>query len=160
MEWTLENLTAQKPDPVYLKSIDIYSRRQDRLTVGLMFPTLDGYCACGCGTKLKGRQTRWAGEGHSTLPYHYYAIIAGGTDIIRRYLFFRDEGTCAKCGKIWDDWQNEAWDADHIVEVREGGGGCTLDGYQILCNDPCHKRKTNITSSRIGNERKRQRSLF
>lgn len=33
------------------------------------------------------------------------------------------------------------WDADHIVEVVEGGGECGLDNYQTLCI-PCHRRKT------------------
>jgi 5-methylcytosine-specific restriction protein A len=33
------------------------------------------------------------------------------------------------------------WQADHIVEVINGGGTCGLDNLQTLCV-PCHKRKT------------------
>lgn len=33
------------------------------------------------------------------------------------------------------------WEADHIVPVVEGGGGCGLDGYRTLCR-PCHVRET------------------
>lgn len=40
------------------------------------------------------------------------------------------------------------WDADHIVEVRDGGGECGLDNYQTLCVW-CHKRKTS-ERSRVG----------
>lgn len=33
------------------------------------------------------------------------------------------------------------WDADHILEVSEGGGLCGLENFQTLCI-PCHTRKT------------------
>jgi len=33
------------------------------------------------------------------------------------------------------------WNADHILEVVEGGGECDLGGYQTLCV-PCHKKKS------------------
>lgn len=34
------------------------------------------------------------------------------------------------------------WQADHVIEVQDGGGGCGLDGYQTLCT-ACHKEKTS-----------------
>ena len=33
------------------------------------------------------------------------------------------------------------WQADHILEVVEGGGECGLDNFQTLCV-PCHKKKS------------------
>lgn len=33
------------------------------------------------------------------------------------------------------------WEADHIVPVVEGGGGCGLDGLRTLCV-PCHRAET------------------
>lgn len=33
------------------------------------------------------------------------------------------------------------WDADHIVSVRNGGGGCGLTGMRTLCSG-CHARLT------------------
>lgn len=33
------------------------------------------------------------------------------------------------------------WDADHIVPVIKGGGGCGLENYRTLCQ-PCHKKET------------------
>ena len=33
------------------------------------------------------------------------------------------------------------WDMDHVVAVRDGGGGCGLEGLQTLCI-PCHRLRT------------------
>lgn len=39
------------------------------------------------------------------------------------------------------------WEADHIVPVVEGGGGCELDNYRTLCV-PCHKAETSALARR------------
>lgn len=39
------------------------------------------------------------------------------------------------------------WQADHIVPVVEGGGGCGLDNLRTLCV-PCHKRETRELARR------------
>jgi hypothetical protein len=39
------------------------------------------------------------------------------------------------------------WEADHIVEVREGGKN-ELSNFQTLCM-PCHKEKTKETGQRL-----------
>jgi 5-methylcytosine-specific restriction enzyme A len=46
-------------------------------------------------------------------------------------------------GPWLDCWHGRAawWEADHIVEVRHGGGCCGLENFQTLCR-PCHVRKT------------------
>lgn len=41
----------------------------------------------------------------------------------------------------WTAGRSTGWDADHIVPVVEGGGGCGLDNYRTLCH-PCHKEAT------------------
>jgi 5-methylcytosine-specific restriction enzyme A len=50
------------------------------------------------------------------------------------------------------------WDADHIVPVVEGGGGCGLDNYRTLCV-ACHKEETADLASRRAASRRAQRSL-
>ncbi len=52
----------------------------------------------------------------------------------------------------WTAGRSTAWDADHILEVVNGGGLCGLDNYQTLCH-PCHKAKT----AKLARERAEQR---
>lgn len=40
-----------------------------------------------------------------------------------------------------------AWDADHIVPVCEGGGECSIDNIRTLCI-PCHKAVTAELAAR------------
>jgi 5-methylcytosine-specific restriction endonuclease McrA len=82
----------------------------------------------------------------------------------------RDKGICAHCGidcvKLRKELNNlsyderiikaqslgipnhrihrgSLWDLDHIVEVQDGGGMCSLDNYQILC-PACHLKKGKL----------------
>lgn len=45
------------------------------------------------------------------------------------------------------------WEADHIVAVVDGGGGCGLDGYATRCI-PCHRRKTSALAKRRAGDRR------
>ena len=102
----------------------------------------DGTCACGCGVKLTGRRTRWASNECRTAAVRLAFVVHGDTGFIRRLLLRRDNGMCAVCGRKTRDWE-----ADHIIPVAEGGGGCTLENFQTLCYD-CHKRKTGEQARR------------
>ena len=59
----------------------------------------------------------------------------------------------ADAGLTYNDLHRSPWDADHIVEVIEGGGECGLDNYQTLCC-PCHKRKTADLAKRRAKARR------
>lgn len=119
--------------------IDPYKRYQRHLSLIDLYPTpVDGTCSCGCGTTLTGRQTRWCDPDHVKVPLQKYSIIKGDASVIRSVLFESDEGFCRNCGTF-----DEHWEADHILSVSEGGGGCGLDNYQTLCNE-CHKAKTKL----------------
>lgn len=49
------------------------------------------------------------------------------------------------------------WEADHVVPVAEGGGGCGLQGYRTLCR-PCHVRVTAELRARLATKAGRARS--
>lgn len=48
------------------------------------------------------------------------------------------------------------WEADHIVPVVEGGGGCGLDNLRTLCI-PCHRLYTAALAKRSVHRRKMER---
>lgn len=48
------------------------------------------------------------------------------------------------------------WDADHIVPVAEGGGGCGLDNYRTLCLR-CHYHETRKLKRRLSRRRSQRR---
>lgn len=102
-------------------------------------------CKCGCGQKLTGRRTVWATDECSGQAYYVYAILNGDTGIIRDKLYERDKGFCKKCGV-----ESKNWDADHIIPVHLGGGGCGLDNFQTLCKD-CHLEKTVLEAKNRSN---------
>ena len=116
--------------------IDTKKRHQVDLNMADMYPQLQNACACGCTKPLTGRRTKWASDTCRSESYYLFAIIKGNTGIIRHAVFERDLGVCNSCGTI-----DEKWEADHIIPVHQGGGGCSLDNFQTLCTK-CHKAKT------------------
>lgn len=116
--------------------IDKFQRKQKNFYMHEMFPSIKGLCACGCDGKLTGRQTRWCDPDHAKTVYQDFAVIKGDIQIIRSKLFKEQAGFCQHCG-VFDD----NWEADHIIEVRHGGGGCDMSNFQTLCPG-CHKKKT------------------
>lgn len=59
------------------------------------------------------------------------------------------DGVCARTGRV----NRSMWDADHIIPVVKGGGGCGLENYASLCQ-PCHKAKTAKMAADRAAERK------
>lgn len=117
--------------------------------------------------------------------------LRSSSKYLRKFIYERDLGKCAKCGTdtryvrieledaaqaamkesgrwYWDDhplyleclskWQltvkeakKSLWEADHIIEVADGGGESDLANFQTLCI-PCHK----VKSAAMRAERARQ----
>jgi 5-methylcytosine-specific restriction endonuclease McrA len=117
--------------------IDKFRRYQVALSVENLFPNLkNGLCGCGCGKELTKAKKRWATPECQNYAYNYFLIIKGDHKAIRNAVLKRDNKVCRMCGLISDSWQ-----ADHIIPVHKGGGACTIDNFQSLCED-CHKEKT------------------
>lgn len=49
--------------------------------------------------------------------------------------------------------QSHCWEADHIIPVAEGGGGCGLEGYRTLCLE-CHRAETRRLAARLAAKRR------
>lgn len=121
--------------------INRFTRYQTGLGLKDLFPTSkDGTCA-GCDSVLLGRKKRWCGESCRTSALMKYYVIKGDTMVIRELLYRVDRGACRNCGEITGDWQ-----ADHILPVQYGGGGCTMNNFQTLCTS-CHREKTSYNAA-------------
>jgi len=137
-------------------------------------PTGRRWC---CGGEVRRGRRSWCGEPACLED----ACIRGGhTSWVRPAVEGRDDGRCALCGgwpgladrmslllprddrtALRDAWgltspAGHWWEADHIVAVAEGGGGCGLDGYRTLCR-PCHARESGFLRRRLNARRRRFR---
>jgi 5-methylcytosine-specific restriction endonuclease McrA len=54
-------------------------------------------------------------------------------------------------------FRRSLWEADHVVSVVEGGGGCGLDNLRTLCI-PCHRAATAELAGRRAHRRKKTRA--
>lgn len=64
--------------------------------------------------------------------------------VMRRHVFFRDEGRCAACNKQ-HFYMNNDWQADHIEPLFMAFGDPEYwapENVQLLCTEPCHKLKS------------------
>jgi hypothetical protein len=107
-----------------------------------LFPSKEGECACGCGSKIWGQKKKWFSESCRTNAYIHFAIIKGDTSVIRWQLYQLDKGACRNCGEITLDWE-----ADHILPVSLGGGGRDISNFQTLCRE-CHREKSYTVGHR------------
>jgi len=117
--------------------VNQYLRYQRGLTIGQLFPSQNGLCACGCQRELPKSRKKWHSDTCRNEAYITFAIVKGDTSVIRAQLYLRDHGACRNCGVISDEWH-----ADHIIPVSQGGSACDLSNFQTLCID-CHKDKTH-----------------
>lgn len=122
--------------------IDPYKRYQKGLCIEDLYPTrLDGYCSCGCMRKISGKRRKWFSDDCRLRSLERFYIVKGDTDVIRDVLLRQDGGGCRSCGEITNNWE-----ADHIIPVFYGGGGCDIDNFQTLCVS-CHQEKTSLLNS-------------
>lgn len=155
------------PTGIYSRiKIDPFKRRQNFSIINL-FPTIEkGICACGCGEKLIGRQTRWHSEKCQIIPLGVLYIINGDLDYINGLMQCYLPHRCTHCDcenySMPKNWASGI-QVDHILAVQNGGSGAWLGNYQFLCQR-CHSVKTKqdnfIKRNRINMNQPEQQSLF
>ncbi|TSD59033.1 HNH endonuclease [Variovorax sp. KBS0712] len=57
---------------------------------------------------------------------------------VRERVAKRHDYRCARCGAVWVSSRDHI---DHIVELADGGTN-DESNLQPLCNEPCHREKT------------------
>lgn len=118
--------------------LDKYSRVQ-KITFNELFPYRDDKkCRCGCNKVVIYPKRFWASKDCSSRASMTYLFLKGDSTTIRYLVRERDKKVCIVCKKKIEI--GEDWDADHIVPVKQGGGGCSLDNFQTLCKYH-HKQK-------------------
>ena len=121
------------------RNVDLhkYKRIQDHITFTYLFPHRnDRRCRCGCGRSIEPPKICWATRQCNYKATMTYLFLRGDNSTVRKMLKERDHQVCAVCGEV-----SIEWDADHILPVREGGGGTVdLSNLQTLCKK-CHKEK-------------------
>ncbi|QJD96928.1 hypothetical protein HH214_14135 [Mucilaginibacter robiniae] len=144
-----KQLVTFNPAEVYARiNIEKFKRRQ-KLDIKELFPnTTTGYCACGCGMKLLGRQSRWASRKCSDFPRHVQLILCGDSQLIKKIMMCYLPYECCKChckNYIISTAKSkvDGIQVDHVIAVKNGGGGCWLGNYQFICHT-CHAKKTVI----------------
>lgn len=64
--------------------------------------------------------------------------------VMRRFIYHRDLGICQVCREVFDHFEDDGWQADHINPLWAANGDWTFwdpENLQLLC-EPCHQEKT------------------
>lgn len=79
-------------------------------------------------------------------------LLRADPAVMRRHVFFRDDGICGECGKQWR-YMDDPWDADHILPLFLAFGDPDFwepENVTVLCRDPCHRKKSAEDMQKYG----------
>jgi len=135
------------PTPLYERVghlIDPYKRHAG-LQMEHVFPkNQNGICACGCGELTKAynefTSAKWHSADCSYFAGEVLSILNNYFNKPRIWMKIYAGKSCVEC----TDDKSYDLELDHIVGVKQGGGGCWLSNYRWLCGT-CHKIKTATT---------------
>ncbi len=150
---------------LFLDPKELYERIGDKINLtkrhaGVqmedLFPKIEGRCACGCEKAPpsgKGWQRKWAHNDCQDFASDVLSIINNYFGKPAYYISLYSGKKCCQCESKID------LELDHIVGVKQGGGGCWLSNYRWLCK-VCHNDKTNKDFNRKEYKIKIQGELF
>lgn len=139
-----ERVVQYDPTSIFIRlngMLNPYKRIQSGLSMEQMWPYGNGVCACGCGQSTKkykfaDKHYKYASDKCSMFCNAVFSIVYGDLKSIAKYLHFIHGEGCRRC------WIITAYETDHIVPVKFGGGASWLSNFQNLCTK-CHREKTN-----------------
>ena len=139
----VERVLFFDPTEVYKRVehlIDPYKRHVG-ISMEEMFPKIDGKCACGCEEKPPSGedwQRKWATDSCQSFTGDVLSIINNYFGKPAKYvtLYYGKICSSENCEETY------YLELDHIIGVKQGGGGCWLSNYRWLCKS-CHNNKTN-----------------
>lgn len=151
-DWWLERptLIAQHERVLFFDPKSLYGRisidpfkRHQGLSMDAVFPKNEtGQCACGCDVKPKeysnGKFHKWSTPVCQSFASDVLSIINNYFEKPSKYMTLYSGKICDECK---DDSKKYDLQLDHIIGVKQGGGGCWLSNYRWLCHD-CHRIKT------------------
>lgn len=140
----IKRVVFYDPSEVYARlgdKLDPY-KRHPGLSVEQCFPKIEGKCACGCdkvpAIRPGADRKKWASD-------DCYSFASNVISIINNYFQKPQWFTTLYYGKKCIQCEStNALELDHIIGVKQGGGGCWLSNYRWLCRT-CHVDKTNQT---------------
>lgn len=135
--------------------IDPYKRHAG-LSMEVLFPRIEGQCACGCELPPPSGETwcrKWATDNCQSFASDVLSIINNYFGKPAYYISLYSGWKCCKCEST------KYLELDHEIGVKQGGGGCWLSNYRWLCK-VCHNDKTNQDFSRKQYKPKIQQELL
>lgn len=118
-------------------------KKYQGLVIGMAFPEKkDGLCDCGCGKLITKPRRRWATNDCQYFALTVYLIITGDWGVINGLIeLYYGVKKCRTCGIECETINHDnTVKVDYIIPVKEGGGGCWLNNYELICND-CRAEK-------------------
>lgn len=83
-------------------------------------------------------------------------LLRADPSVMRRHVFFRDQGFCGICGKQHLSLRSKDWQADHMIPLFMAAGDPEFwepENVQVLCTSPCHHAKSSADRERYAGVR-------
>lgn len=128
-------------------------------------PIFRGVCkglCCWCGTWI----TKDDGTVNTRKSWHSSCVkqfkIRAWPKVTRRYIFDRDCGKCALCGKVHTDLRSEDWELEHEKPLALANGDRSYwepFNLRVYCKKPCHSEKSKRDRKMISEIKKQNDTI-
>ena len=142
-----------------MKKAGIHDQFRRKIKTGIVLDLVQpigGSCGCGCGKELPHPSSKYANHLCSQAIFEAAWMLTNQDQSLRKFLIKLRGQKCECCNE--PKKYASSLEIDHIVEVKQGGGLCWIDNFQLLCSE-CHKAKTAKFAADRANQRKAEKQL-